>query len=160
MGRSPQGVTEGTRKASVPSLSFRRSLRLILSSNKNVYILLERHHALHAAILCLRHKIRLMRTPTRLRRYKMLFWLSALLSRSFVGAALIRRKADEPPGLRSKQSPEGRSSQVYCLETHRIFRTALVSEACWICLRQIAFVPNAGRLTLRVRAAPTALLLS
>ena len=82
------------------------------------------------------------------------------LSRCFVGAALIRRKADEPSGLRSKRSPGGRSSQVYCLGTRRIFRTALVSESCRICLRQIAFVPNAGRLTLRVRAAPTAWLLS
>ena len=58
------------------------------------------------------------------------------------------------------QSPGGRSSPLFCLETHRIFGTALVSEPCWICLRQIAFVPNAGRLTLRVRAAPTAWLLS
>ena len=57
------------------------------------------------------------------------------------------------------QSPGGRSSPLFCLETHRIFGTALVSEPCWICLRQIAFVPNAGRLTLRVRAAPTAFFL-
>ena len=67
-----------------------------------------------------------------------------MLSRCFVGAALIRRKADEPPGLRSKQSPGGRSSPLSCLGTLRIFRTALISEACWICLRQIAFVPNAA----------------
>ena len=38
---------------------------------------------------------------------KKIFWLSAFVSRCFVGAALIRPKADEPPGLRSKQSPGG-----------------------------------------------------
>ena len=82
------------------------------------------------------------------------FWLSALLSRCFVGAALIRPKADEPPGLRSKQSPGGRSSPLSCLGTLRIFRTALISEVCWICLRQIAFVPNAGLLTLAGKSSP------
>ena len=82
------------------------------------------------------------------------FWLSAFVSRCFVGAALIRPKADEPPGLRSKQSPGGRSSPLSCLGTLRIFRTALISEACWICLRQIAFVPNAGLLTLTGKSSP------
>ena len=81
-------------------------------------------------------------------------WLSAFVSRCFVGAALIRPKADEPPGLRSKQSPGGRSSPLSCLGTLRIFRTALISEACWICLRQIAFVPNAGLLTLTGKSSP------
>ncbi|MBR6377843.1 MAG: hypothetical protein IKS05_08785, partial [Oscillospiraceae bacterium] len=46
------------------------------------------------------------------------------------------------------------SSPLSCLGTLRIFRTALISEACWICLRQIAFVPNAGLLTLAGKSSP------
>ena len=65
-----------------------------------------------------------------------------------VGAALIRQ--DEQPGLRSKQSPTGRYSRVRCLYPPAALRPG------WICLRQIAFVPNAGTLTpCGVRASPT-----
>ncbi len=43
-----------------------------------------------------------------------------------VGAALIRK--DEQPGLRSKQSPGGRSSRVRCIDP------VAASEPGWICL--------------------------
>ena len=73
-----------------------------------------------------------------------------------VGAALIRQ--DEPPGLRSKQSPPGRSGPganqqkppsnpvARAMSPHTQLRCsdpAAASGCGWICLRQIAFVPNA-----------------
>ena len=73
-----------------------------------------------------------------------------------VGAALIRK--DEPPGLRSKQSPPGRSGPganqqkppsnpvARAISPHTQLRCsdpAAASGCGWICLRQIAFVPNA-----------------
>ena len=54
----------------------------------------------------------------------------------------------EPSGLRSKQSPAGRSSRVRCIAP------VAASEPGWICLRQIAFVPNAGTLTLAGKSVP------
>ena len=59
-------------------------------------------------------------------------------------------KADEPPGLRSKQSPDR------TIQPGALFVLLPPSEPGWICLRQIAFVPNAGTLPpCGVRASPT-----